>query len=76
MKTIMTETIRPMKPQPKITEIYVRGYDCEFMVKIENDFYLSFEQADAWVKKEIVDTAIVKKIVQKWITGDLTILNK
>lgn len=72
----MTETIQPMKPQPKITEIYVRGYDCEFMVKIENDFYLSFEQADAWVKKEIVDTAIVKKVVQKWITGDLTILNK
>jgi len=72
----MTETIRPMKPQPKITEIYVRAYDCEFMVKIENDFYLSFEQADAWVKKEIVDTAIVKKVVQKWITGDLTILNK
>jgi hypothetical protein len=51
----------------------VRGYDCDFVITLEKDFYLSFEQAEAYIKREIIDTAIVKKVVQKWDNGDLTL---
>ena len=60
-------------PIIKETEIYVRGYDCDFVVTLKKDFYLSFEQAEAYIKTEIIDTAMVKKVVQKWETGDLTL---
>ncbi len=73
MQTQTTQTNQPALTTIKKTEIYVRGYDCDFVITLEKDFYLSFEQAEAYIKREIIDTAIVKKVVQKWDNGDLTL---
>lgn len=59
----------------KSTEIHVRGYDCNFIVTLEKDYFISLEQAIAWVKSEIIDTAIVILVIQKWPEGDLEIFN-
>ena len=58
----------------KLTYIYVRGYDCNFIIKVEKDFFLSFEQAEAYILNEFGDTAIVNKVVQKWETDDIILI--
>lgn len=59
----------------KTTNIYVRAFDTDFVVSLAKDHYVSIEQALAWSKIEMIDTAIVRKVVQKWDEGELEIYN-
>lgn len=59
----------------KTTEIHVRAFNSDFIVELEKDYFISIEQAIAWAVVEMIDTAIVIKVVQKWTEGDLEINN-
>lgn len=62
--------------QIKVTELHIRGFDCDFIVKLEKDYFVSLEQAIVWAKKEMIDTAMVRKVVQKWSEGDFELINE
>ena len=59
----------------KKTEIHVRAFNTDFIVELEKDYFISIEQAIAWAVVEMIDTAMVIKVVQKWTEGDLKIYN-
>jgi hypothetical protein len=65
-----------MMSKVKKTEIYIRGFDMNFIITHHRDYFISLEQALAWVSSEVVPTAVVEKIVHKWEEGDLTINNE
>jgi hypothetical protein len=60
----------------KTTEIHVRAFNTDFVIELEKDYFISIEQAIAWAIVEMIDTAIVLKVVQKWTEGDLVIFNE
>ena len=59
----------------KTTEIHVRAFNTDFVIELEKDYFISIEQAIAWALIEMIDTAIVIKVVQKWTEGDLEMFN-
>lgn len=52
----------------KKTIIQVRGFDCDFQLEVESTDFLSIIQAEEYVKKNIVNTAIVKYVIHENLT--------
>jgi hypothetical protein len=46
----------------KITEAYIRGFDCFFTIQLRRKEYLTLDEMTAWVQKEITDTANIVHI--------------
>jgi hypothetical protein len=49
----------------KKTIIQVRGFDCDFQLEVESTDFLSIYDAEEYVQKNIVNTAIVKYVVHE-----------
>lgn len=56
-----------------ITKIFIRGYSSDFEIDIKRK--LSMDEAEAYVKKQIVDTGFVKKLRYYTDEGETELVN-
>lgn len=59
----------------KKTKIKIRGYCCDFEIEVLKKEHLNIEQAELYVKKEIIDTAFIIEVTQLNQEGNLTLFN-
>jgi len=59
----------------KTTRIFVRGFDSDFHVDLKRDEFLTIDEAEKYIRKDITDTAYVKGVTHFTEQGEVFINN-
>ena len=66
-----------MNEKPNVTTvIHARAFNQYVVMTVEKHYFLTVAQANRHIKREIINTAVVIKIIQHLPTGPIEIVNK
>jgi hypothetical protein len=60
----------------KKTTILVKAFDCEFDLTIKRKEFLSIEDAETYIHKELTPTAFIKSVIHYYPHSQKTLNNK